>query len=202
VVADMTGASSLPRRDELLRELMAIPAVERDSWVDSLLGLPEAPPDESGLPAGAVPYLPCGVDEILTVIRDAPVTTRDEFVDLGSGLGRVLMLAHLITGARCHGIELQQTLVRIARERCAALGLDAVTFAHGSAADLELEGSVFFLYAPFNGELQRRVVARLEAVAQRHRIVVCTVDLELRVPWLQARRGSSLAVTIYDPVAH
>lgn len=192
----------LPRGEPLYRELMSIARDERDAWVDSLLGLTQAPHDEPGLPTGAVPYLPCGVDEILTVVREAPVTAGDTLVDLGSGVGRVLMLAHLLTGARAHGVEIQGTLVRIATERCAALGLDGVTFTHGNAAELELEGTIFFLYAPFNGPLQAHVLERLEAVARRHRIIVCTVDLELRVKWLKARRGSSLAVTVYDSVAH
>jgi len=36
-------------------------------------------------------------------------------VDLGAGVGRVVMLAHLLTGARAHGIEVQKELVRIGR---------------------------------------------------------------------------------------
>lgn len=44
-----------------------------------------------------------------------------------------------------------------------------------------------------------RVLARLEDVARRRPIVLCTVGLEFRgVPWLVARSTSRVSVTIYD----
>ena len=172
---------------------------ERDAWVSALLAIDALPPDEPNLPRGAVPYLPCGVEEILEVVRAVPVREDDAFVDLGSGLGRVALLVHLLTGARASGVEIQEQLVREARGRAAALGLEAVEFIHADAAETELEGTVFFLYAPFNGELLARVVARLEAVARRHAIVVASVGLELRgVPWLVPRATSNPAVVVYD----
>ena len=54
------------------------------------------------------------------------------------------------------------------------------------------------LYAPFNGEMLTRVLHRLEEVARRRPIIVCTVDLELDVARLTARPSSSVALTIYD----
>ncbi len=178
----------------LLEELLLVPASERDTWVDLLLGLEEAPPDESGLPRGAVPYLPCGVAEILAMIPF--VRPTDAFVDVGSGVGRVVLLTHLLTGVRALGVEIQSTLVAIARERSAAF--PKVSFTHADASKIELEGTFFFLYAPFNGDLQRSVLARIEAVARRHPITVCTVDLELKVPWLVSRPGMPEAIELYD----
>ncbi|MEO7094364.1 MAG: class I SAM-dependent methyltransferase, partial [Polyangiales bacterium] len=122
----------------------------------------------------------------------------DELVDLGSGLGRVLVLAHLLSGARAHGIELQTHLVERARATCTELRLPAVGFEQANAAEIELDGSVFFLYAPFNGDMLARVVQRLEVVARRRRITVGTVDLELHdVPWLVARPTARAALTLY-----
>jgi hypothetical protein len=64
---------------------------------------------------------------------------------------------------------------------------------------LELDGSIFDLYAPCNGEMLARVVRRLEDVARRRPIVVCTVGLEFQgVPWLLPRRSSSVSLSIYD----
>jgi SAM-dependent methyltransferase len=187
-------------RGALLLELLrSIPLADRDIWLDELLGFDEPPPDISDLPRGSVPYLPCGVEEILTMVLEVHVAPDDELVDLGSGLGRVLILAHLLTGARCLGIEIQAPLVQLARARCAALSLPAVSFVHANAADTDLDGSIFFLYAPFGGEMLAHVLYRLEDVARRRPIVVCAVNLELPdAPWLLPRQTSSLSLTIYD----
>jgi hypothetical protein len=150
---------------------------DRDAWTDAVLGIEPPPPDEP-LPAGAVPYLPCGVDEILAVVHGVPVGARDVVVDLGAGLGRVAMLVHLLSGSRTVGIEIQPQLVERARATA---------------------GSVFFLYAPFNGALLRRVLAKLSAVERP--FVVCAVDLELDVDWLVSRPSSHRSVAIYDTVA-
>jgi SAM-dependent methyltransferase len=139
------------------------------------------------------------VDELLGI---EPPPPDDELVDLGSGLGRVAILAHLLSGARTHGIEIQAPLVDRARARCAALGLTAVSFTHGDAAGAVLDGSVFFLYAPFNGDLLARVVRQLERVARRRPIALAAVGLELGdAAWLSARSAAGAAgaaLTLYD----
>jgi len=187
-------------RGSALRELLlSIPFADRDVWVDELLGIEELPPDVPDLPRGSVPYLPSGVDEILAMVREVPVEPDDELVDLGSGLGRVVVLAHLLSGARASGVEIQEPLVQSARARCAALALSAVSFVHADAADAELDGSIFFLYAPFTGETLARVLARLEEIARRRPVVVCAVALELHdVPWLVPRTTSCASLAIYD----
>jgi len=182
--------------------LRAVPFVDRDAWIDEVLGIESPPPDISDLPHGSVPYLPCGVDAILTMVLEVVLAPKDEFVDLGSGLGKVAILAHLLSGARAHGIEIQEHLVHSARARCAELALP-VSFVCANAAEVELDGSVFFLYAPFNGKMLARVLGRLEDAARKRPIVVGAVDLELgSVPWLRARKTSSVALTLYDSCAH
>jgi len=170
-----------------------------------LLGIDALPLDEPDLPRDAVPYLPCGVDEILAVLREVPIYAADELVDLGAGLGRVAILVHLLSGARAHGVELQAPLVQSARACCAALGLDDVTFTHGDVAETELDGSVFFLYTPFTGATLTRALARLEEVARRRPIVICAIGFELpRLAWLPQRvrdgeaRSAIPALTLYD----
>ncbi len=193
------GKARLLRGAALLEELLTVPFVDRDAFVDALLGIDEVPDDAKDLPRESVPYLPCGVEEILAMVREAPLTAADQFVDLGSGVGRVAMLAHLLTGARASGIELQPQLVELARKRCSGLGLSEVTFRVGDVTTTDLDGSVFFLYAPFSGEMLARALDRIEAVARRRRIVVCAAGLELDRAWLAPRRTSSLSLTLYDP---
>jgi hypothetical protein len=183
----------------LWRQIEAVPVLDRDTWIDEVLGIESHVPDMPGLPRGAVPYLPCGVDDVLALLREAPVGPDDDFVDLGSGLGRVVLLARLLTGARASGIELQGHLVTAAREATAALGLDRVSFTEADASVTDLDGAVFFLYAPFNGAMLDQVLGRLEAVARRRPIVVCAVGVELgHVPWLVARTSPHVARMIYD----
>ncbi len=184
----------------LLESLLAVPFRDRDAWVDELLGLESLPPDAPDLPRGAVPFLPCGVDEILAMVREVPLRADAQLVDLGSGLGRVVMLAHLLSGAPAVGVEIQEPLVRSARSRCAELGLSGVSFVQANAAEVALEGSVFFLYAAFNGAMLAAVMERLAEVARRRHIVVCAVDVELHgAPWLRRRPpGTTPSLVVYD----
>ncbi len=176
--------------DELLRSL---PFLDRDAFVDELLELEPPPPDED-LPAGAVPYLPCPVDDILAFVRELPVKPSDEVAVLGSGLGRVVFLIHLLTGAAARGIEIQQHLVDRARSTAAARQLD-VSFECANVAEVELESTVLFLYAPCNGELFARVCARIAALADRRAIAIGAVGVEL--PQFRGRSATQ-ALTIYE----
>jgi hypothetical protein len=172
-------------------EILARPFAERDAFVDQRLGI-EAPPPDADLPRGSVPYLPCGVEEIVAFVRAVPVTRDDTFVDLGAGLGRVAMLVHLLTGARAHGIEIQEHLVRAAEKRARALGLAQVTFEHANVLDAALEGNVFFLYAPFNGPMLARACERLDEVAKERSVTIGTVDVV--VDWKPRRAIGRLSI--------
>jgi hypothetical protein len=192
------GAGAL-RGAALLELVLSIPFIDRDVWIDELLRIEDLPPDDPDLPRGSVPYLPSGVEEILAMVREVPIRPDDELVDLGSGLGRVVILAHLLSGARARGIEIQEHLVRSAKACCAELSLADIAFVHANAADLLLDGTIFFLYAPFNGEMLVRGLSRLEEVARRKPIVVCAVGLEFHgVPWLTPRKTSAGLLILYD----
>ncbi len=184
----------------LLELIRTVPFADRDEWVDTLIGIDvSSPEDDPTLPRGAVPYLPCGVDEILAMVVDVPLREKDELVDLGSGLGRVAILGHLLSGARAHGVEIQEHLVHAARGYAGELALPAVSFVCANAAEVELHGTVFFLYAPFNGEMLRRVLRQLRDVAERSPIVVCAVGVELGgEEWLALRKRSCAAMIVYD----
>ncbi len=193
------------RGDALLHAITAVPPRDRDAWVDELLALPELPDDGDALPPGAVPYLPCGVDAILRAVREAPLNREDVFVDLGAGIGRVALLAHLVTGARAIGVELQPHLVETARKTARRLALldGMATFIVGDAADVEVEpGAVYFIYASFGRATLRRVLSRLERDARRKpRFTLCAVDFEVSLaeqPWLRARPSQSPELVFYD----
>ncbi len=161
--------------------LNQVPSRDRDAWVDQLLGLAEVPDDGPALPRGAVPYLPCAIDSVLRAIDLAGVTETDLFVDVGSGVGRVTTIVHLLTGASALGLEIQPQLVHAARELSRRLRLDRVTTLEGDA-HLE-EGTVFFLYCPFSGERLNTFLDELEGLPRPIRL--CAVDLPIPPrPWL------------------
>lgn len=171
------------------RTMSQVVAEDRDAWLDVVWDLDELPKDDARLPSGCVPYLPCPVDTILEAVDSARTTAADVFVDIGAGMGRAAALAHLLTGARTIGLELQPALVKAARERAQTLGLDAMTFIEGDAIDTiqrATSGSVFFMYCPFGRTRIGPVLDALATVAQRREIHICCVGMaSLSAAWLR-----------------
>jgi len=87
------------RGSRLIELIESLPVFERNDWVDSVLGIGEPPPDRN-LPRGGVPYLPAGVDEIISAVRDPPVRADDVVVGPGNGPGPLPPPAHLFSGGR------------------------------------------------------------------------------------------------------
>jgi hypothetical protein len=189
------------------RKLLAVPALQRDSWLDLVLGIEGLPEDGAELPRGCVPYLPCPVDVLLRVIEAADVGESDVFVDVGSGLGRALLLIHLLTRATALGIEVQSHLARAARALAEGLKLSRCSVNDGDASALTgalAGGSVFFLYCPFSGERLAALLDALEPITSRREIRICTVDLPLPArSWLTrlALPWGDLAVYRSRPLA-
>jgi hypothetical protein len=170
------------------RRLLAVPAPQRDTWLDLVLGIEGVPDDGAELPRGCVPYLPCSVDVLLRTIDAAGVGESDLFVDVGSGLGRALLLTHLLTRASTLGIEVQSHLARAARALAQGLNLPRCSVKGGDASALPealAGGTVFFLYCPFSGERLAALLDALEPISHKREIRICTVDLPLPPrPWI------------------
>jgi SAM-dependent methyltransferase len=188
------------RGAELLAWISSRPPETREADVERHLGI-EAHDVSSASPGRhLIGYHASGVDAILRVIAEAPVTPNDVVVDLGAGLGKVLLLTQLITGARARGVEIQAPLVERARAAAARLGA-SVELSHGDVREADLDdGTVFFLYNPFTEPVLGQALARLHEIARRRAIVVCAlaVDLEPRAPWLVPRSTGDFWLTIYD----
>jgi SAM-dependent methyltransferase len=169
-----------------------------EEWLGLDSGQPTDPPGDE-----LVGYHPSGIGSIVRMLLEVPVHPRDVFVDLGSGLGKVVFVTRLLTQAHVRGIELQPALVERARLAGARLALD-VDFVHAdartSAASTFDDGTVFFLYLPFTGSALDQVLSRLHAVATGRTIVVCTlgIDLDRAAPWLVRRATDSFWLAICD----
>ena len=182
-------------------KLADIPPRDRDRWLDLLWDLDDVPDDDPELPRGCVPYLPCPVATVLEALQRANVTSNDVFVDVGSGAGRTALLANLLTGAGCIGLEIQPALVEAARGRAAWLNLDRTRFLAGDAADLLrfiTVGTVFFLYCPFGGDRVHRILDDLEELARTRQIRICCVHMPpLERPWLVRLPSTSAGLDVY-----
>jgi SAM-dependent methyltransferase len=191
-----------PGGAELLAWLASLPPASRDAALEERLGI-DAPAPSSAAPGDhMVGYHASAVAPIVHALAGVPVVAGDVVVDLGAGLGKVVLLARLLTGATARGVELQPTLVERARAAAARLRLD-VGFALADAREADLaDGTVFFMYLPFTGPVLGEVLARLHAVASRRAIVVCSLGLDLvrEAPWLAPRSIDAFWLMIYDSV--
>ena len=101
--------------------------------------------------------------------RCRPAAPIDEFtfIDLGSGMGRAVLLAAEYPFSAVVGIELHPTLARIARRnltvwRAAGRARAPMRIICGDAAEFEPPAGpcVVFLFNPFGGPVLRRVLRR------------------------------------------
>jgi hypothetical protein len=148
----------------------------RDELVSGILQFREpSEPDLLRSPE-MVPYQPTPVRHILHMIAASALSEHDVFVDLGSGLGHVPLLASMLTGARTVGIEIQPAYVVSAQECAQSLNLSRVQFvpADVRAADLSI-GTVFYLYSPFTGSILTDVLKALRMESTRRPIKICSL---------------------------
>ena len=188
-------------RGEALRLLIdAVPEDLRDSWVEEVLDVTSPPMEEPVLERGLVTYVPSGVAEIVHAVEAAKLGPAHTFVDLGSGMGKVVLLASLLSGARGLGIELDATLARSSRAAAASLALRDVQIVEEDARKADLSrGDVFFMYLPFTGAPFEAVMRRIEEVARRRRVVVCAVAIDVRrFGWLRPIETASSWMQVYE----
>lgn len=169
--------------------LESVPPLDRDAWLDAVLGIDGVPDDGPELPRGCVPYMPCPVDALLQTASLADIGPGDVFVDVGSGLGRAALAMHLLTGASAMGVEVQPALAAASRALAGRLGVtSSLTIEEGDVAHLTAplqSGSVFFLYCPFGAQRLLGLLHALEPLGRSRPLRICTVDLPLPpLPWL------------------
>jgi SAM-dependent methyltransferase len=190
--------------DWFRERVMAVPSLERDAWLDAVLGLQSIPDDGPSLPRDGVPYLPCPVEALLKVVDRARIQPHDVVVDVGSGVGRSGAFISLLTGASVAGIEVQPQLVETSRGLAGRFRglrfsvLEGDVWAH--RAQLH-RGSVFYLYCPFSGARLEQLMDVLGAIAQSKPMTVCAVDMPLPSrPWLEPM-GEADDVTVFRSTA-
>ena len=177
-------------------ELVALPPSERDAAFERQLGIfgetnSISPGDE------LIGYHASALAPVVAALIETGADEEDLFVDLGCGLGKVTALARLISGARVRGIELQQELISRAPK------LAGVEYFHGDVRDAPLDdGTIFYLYNPFSGDVLTQVLSRLREVSTKRAITICTLGLSLKEDWLQERAFEHFWLQIFDSRGH
>lgn len=142
-----------------------VPSEARDLYVEEVLGI-AYPPLEEQAPSEPelVAYQPSGYDEIVHAFDAAELASGDRFVDLGSGLGKAVLLAALLSGAASSGLERDAVLHRLAERAARDLGLGAehARFEEGDARTAPIaDADLYFMYLPFTGAVLAHVMDRL-----------------------------------------
>ena len=161
-----------------------------DEFINGLLLLEAIPTETKVREREMVAYQQTPARIILELIEKAQLTEKDVFYDLGSGLGQVSILVHLLSGALAKGIEFEPAYCAYARMCAAGLNLSGVEFINEDARQADYaDGTVFFLYTPFEGRLLQEVLEKLRRVSEQSMMRLftygpCTPQVS-RQSWLE-----------------
>jgi len=161
-----------------------------DALLSGILLARPAPGETMARESEMVFYQPTPARVIFELAERAALQTHDTFYDLGSGLGQVVILVHLLSGAAAKGVEFDSAYCEYARRCAQELNLSGVDFINVDAREADYsDGTVFFLYTPFEGRMLQQVLERLRGEAEKRRIGVytygpCTFAVS-RQDWLE-----------------
>jgi len=162
-----------------------------DALLSGILLVGAAPGETTERESEMVFYQPTPGRIIFELVERAAFQHHDAFYDLGSGLGQVVILVSLLSGVSAKGIEFDPAYCEYARRCAQDLNLSGVDFINVDAREADYaDGTVFFLYTPFEGRMLQDVLARLKGEAEKRRIGVytygpCTHEVS-RQDWLKS----------------
>jgi len=160
-----------------------------DALVNGLLLTEPAPEGPRQRDPEMFLYQPTPARIVLEMVDTADFRQHDVFYDIGSGLGQVSILVHLLTGIRAMGVEVEPAYCDYAKRCASGLNLSQVQFITVDAREADYsDGTIFFLYTPFEGGMLDRVLERIRHVSMRGRIRLytygaCTLQVT-RHKWL------------------
>ncbi|MGO4292116.1 hypothetical protein [Chitinophaga sp. RAB17] len=112
---------------------------------------------------------------IFELVEKSDFRKDDVFFDIGAGLGQVAILVNLLAGITAKGLEFEPAFCDYARDCAAALDLSDVTFINVDARQADYsEGTVFFMFTPFKGEILDTVLDMLRRESLQRKIKIIT----------------------------
>lgn len=162
-----------------------------DIFINGLSPLQTMPEQTKDLDAEMVFYQKTPARIVFELAEKVHFAKDDVFFDLGSGLGHVGILVNLLTGITTKGVEFEPAFCDHARACAADLNLSDVTFINADAREADYsEGTVFFMYTPFKGEMLQEVLDILKIESQLRKIKIitygpCTAQVALQ-NWLES----------------
>lgn len=146
-----------------------------DVLLDGIMGLTAPAASREPDWPDAHRYEPTPARAVLDLVDNADWESGDVFYDLGSGLGRVVILVHLLTGLPARGVEIDPALCEKARQAAQRLNLSGVEFIEANARGADYaEGTVFYLFTPFKDTTWRAVLDKLHEASRQHELKLCT----------------------------
>jgi len=146
-----------------------------DIFINRLFSFQPIPEPTKSLEPEMVYYQKTPARLIFELADKVRFSKQDVFFDLGSGLGQVAILVNLLTGVKTVGVEFEPVFCEYATNAAKELNLSGVTFINTDARTADYsEGTVFFLYTPFRGEILEEVFELLRKQALMKKIIVIT----------------------------
>jgi hypothetical protein len=160
-----------------------------DLFVNGLFPFQTMPEQTKELEPEMVYYQKTPARIVFEMAEKSQFTKEDVFFDLGSGLGQMAILVNLLTGIKVKGVEMEPAFCDYARDCAKALNLSNVTFINADAREADYsDGTIFFMFTPFNGEMLQEVleILRKESLLRKIKIITygpCTTQVALQ-SWL------------------
>jgi len=160
-----------------------------DIFINGLSPFQTMPEQTKDLEPEMVYYQKTPARIVFELVEKSHFKEDDVFFDLGSGLGQVAILVNLLAGVTAKGIEFEPAFCDYAKACAAELNLSNVSFINVDARKADYsEGTVFFMFTPFKGEILQEVLAvlRKESLLRKIRIITygpCTAQVALQ-SWL------------------
>lgn len=138
-----------------------------------------------------VHFEPTPARVVLDLIDHVRIGPDDVLYDIGSGLGRVVILVSLLAGIRAVGVEYQPEYHLYARQCADELRVTRAGFVNADARAVDYaDGTIFYLFTPFKGAMLGSVLEKLREEARSRRITICSYGSCTRflfgLSWLRA----------------
>ena len=165
-----------------------------DTFVNGLFSDRPLPAETKALMPGMVSFHKTPVRIVFELIRLAEIGSDDVFFDIGSGLGQVVLLVNLLTGARAMGIEYEPAYCAYSVALASRLRLTDTEFINSDAREGDYsKGTVFFLYTPFEGGMLQDLLRLLQKESEVRVIRIFTYgpcsEKVAAENWLGCRNG-------------